>query len=294
MQRVVIYLRRRPDLLRARFVAWWLEQHRGLAEQLPGLRQYTISLAVDDEDGPFDGMAELWFDNLAAADAAFASPAGRSVGADAVAHVARLESLNLTDHTIIDNPTPPRFKYTAGLKRRADMSREAFARWWLERHVPYVKQFPAIRKYRVSLSPSWSPALRPSSMVSPRSGLTTWRRCGALPQARWSRKRSGTRLLIPAPASGSSSTSIASASCQTVFPTENVPRHGRSDGRAGDRAPGPRELDTVRECTMSIPEFDINGQKVLIVGALTPTGVNKLAEEVRTLGRRRACPLAYR
>jgi uncharacterized protein (TIGR02118 family) len=67
MQRVVIYLKRQTDLLRPRFFAWWLGQHRGLAEQLPGLRQYTISLAVDAEDGPFDGMAELWFDDLAAA-----------------------------------------------------------------------------------------------------------------------------------------------------------------------------------------------------------------------------------
>jgi uncharacterized protein (TIGR02118 family) len=151
MQRVVIYPKRRPDLLRPRFFAWWLGQHRGLAEQLPGLRQYTISLAVDAEDGPFDGIAELWFDDLAAADAAFASPAGQTARADADAHVARRVRLNLTEHTIIDHPAPPRFKYTAGLKRRADMSREAFAHWWLERHVPYVKQFPAMRKYRVSL-----------------------------------------------------------------------------------------------------------------------------------------------
>jgi uncharacterized protein (TIGR02118 family) len=65
--------------------------------------------------------------------------------------VARRERLNLTEQTIIDHPAPPSFKYTAGLKRRADMSREAFSHWWLERHVPYVKQFPAVRKYRVSL-----------------------------------------------------------------------------------------------------------------------------------------------
>jgi uncharacterized protein (TIGR02118 family) len=151
MQRVVIYPKRRPDLLRPRFFAWWLGQHRALAEQLPGLRQYTISLAADAQDGSFDGMAELWFDDLAAADAAFASPAGQTARADADAHVARRVRLNLTEHTIIDHPAPPRFKYTAGLKRRADMSREAFAHWWLERHVPYVKQFPAMRKYRVSL-----------------------------------------------------------------------------------------------------------------------------------------------
>ena len=63
----------------------------------------------------------------------------------------RRARLNLTEHTIIDHPALPLFKYTAGLKRRADVNREAFAHWWLERHVPYVKQFPAVRKYRVSL-----------------------------------------------------------------------------------------------------------------------------------------------
>jgi uncharacterized protein (TIGR02118 family) len=151
MQRVAIYLKHRTDLVQPVFFDWWLGQHRALAEQLPGLRRHTISLAADAQDGLFDGMAELWFDDLVAADAAFASPAGQAARADVDAHVARRERLNLTEHTIIDHPAPPRFKYTAGLKRRADMSREAFGHWWLERHVPYVKRFPAVRKYRVSL-----------------------------------------------------------------------------------------------------------------------------------------------
>src|SRR5262249_32111104 len=112
MQRVVIYLKRRTDLLRPLFFDWWLGQHRVLVEQLPGLRQYIISLAIADEpEGPFDGMAELWFDDLAAAEAAFASPAGQAARADAGAHVARRERLHLTEHTIIDHPTPPRCKF---------------------------------------------------------------------------------------------------------------------------------------------------------------------------------------
>ena len=151
MQRVVIYLKRRTNLSQPLFFAWWLGQHRAMAEQLPGLRQYIISLAADAQEGPFDGMAELWFDDLAAADAAFASSAGQAARADAEAHVVRRALLHLTEHTIIDHPAPPRFKFAAGLKRRADMSREEFAHWWLERHVPYVKKFPEVRKYRVSL-----------------------------------------------------------------------------------------------------------------------------------------------
>jgi uncharacterized protein (TIGR02118 family) len=67
MQRIVIYLKRRTDLLQPLFFAWWLGQHRALVEKLPGLRRYIISLAADAQDGPFDGMAELWFNDLAAA-----------------------------------------------------------------------------------------------------------------------------------------------------------------------------------------------------------------------------------
>ena len=151
MQRVVIYLKRRANLAQPVFFDWWLGQHRELVTQLHGLQRYIISLAADEQEGPFDGIAELWFTDLAVAKSAFASPAGQAARADADAHVSRRERLHLTEHTITDHPAPPCFKFAAGLKRRPDMSREAFGHWWLERHVPYVKQFPEVRKYRVSL-----------------------------------------------------------------------------------------------------------------------------------------------
>jgi uncharacterized protein (TIGR02118 family) len=114
MQRLVLYLKRRADLTRHVFFAWWLGHHSALATQLPGLRRHIISLAADEPEGPFDGMAELWFDDLAAAKAACASAVGQSARADADAHVARRERLPLTEHMIIDHPTPPRFKFAAG------------------------------------------------------------------------------------------------------------------------------------------------------------------------------------
>ena len=152
MQRIVIYLKRRADLMQPEFFDWWLGPHRALAEQIPGLRQYTISLAATGPDSPFDGMAELWYDDPAAAEAAMTSPAGLAARDDAQAHTAQRELLRLTEHPIIDHPDPPRFKFAAGLKRQVEqMSREEFGRWWLERHTPYVKRFPDLRKYRVSL-----------------------------------------------------------------------------------------------------------------------------------------------
>lgn len=151
MQRVVVYLKRKPAFTRPAFFDWWLGRHRAIAERLPGLRRYTISLAADDADGRFDGMAELWYDDPAAVEAARASDVGRAAAADSDSHVAERAWLYLAEHVIVDNPAPPRFKFAAGLKRAPEMSREAFGRWWLERHVPYVRKFPDVRQYRVSL-----------------------------------------------------------------------------------------------------------------------------------------------
>lgn len=151
MRRVVVYLKRRPELSRAAFHDWWLGPHRELAERLPGLRHYIISLNIGEEDGLFDGMAELWFDDRASVEAAYSGETARLARADSDAHVARREWLYLTEHNIVDNASPPPVKFAAGLKRRPETSREEFGRWWLERHVPYVRKFPDIRKYRVSL-----------------------------------------------------------------------------------------------------------------------------------------------
>jgi len=56
MQRIVIYLQRRADLAQSVFFDWWLGHHSALVTQLPGLRQYIISL-VADEQPPRSGVA---------------------------------------------------------------------------------------------------------------------------------------------------------------------------------------------------------------------------------------------
>jgi uncharacterized protein (TIGR02118 family) len=159
-------------------------------------------------------MAELWFDDLASADAAFASPAGQAAHADADAHVARRERLNLREHTIIDHPAPPRFKYTAGLKRRAAMNREAFAHWWLERHVPYVKQFPALRKYRVSLVESGPETVVDGLAEVWFDDIVTLRRVTASEVVKEAQQHS---LPTPVTESASPWRSITSVSFQEVF-----------------------------------------------------------------------------
>lgn len=151
MHRVMFFLKRRDGLDRPAFFRWWLEQHRPLAAKLPGLRRYVISHAVDAEDGAFDGVGELWFDDAAAEQAAFASPQGQAARADRQAHAARNERLAVVEHAFLDTGAGARFKLVATLKRRPDLSRADFKRWWLERHAPMVMKFPELSRYQVNL-----------------------------------------------------------------------------------------------------------------------------------------------
>src|SRR5437762_12319723 len=87
MIKLVFPLRRRSDLSREEFQRYWLEQHgplvRSFAEAL-GIRRYVQVHTLPDEvqaglqtsrGGPaaYDGVAELWYDNLDAIGAAVAT-----------------------------------------------------------------------------------------------------------------------------------------------------------------------------------------------------------------------------
>ena len=79
------FLNRKDRMSTGDFRRYWFDTHVPLALQLPGLRRYRASVSLGSFNGdspaheplaagPFDGMVEMWFDNLQEFDAAFASP----------------------------------------------------------------------------------------------------------------------------------------------------------------------------------------------------------------------------
>lgn len=77
MVKIVALLTRRQDIARDRFLHAWQVEHPPLVRRLPGLRRYVQSPAVEHRRSwTYDGAAELWFDDVAAVAAAFATPAG--------------------------------------------------------------------------------------------------------------------------------------------------------------------------------------------------------------------------
>jgi uncharacterized protein (TIGR02118 family) len=84
--KLIVLLPRREDMSPEEFERYAREQHLPILTKLPGLRRLVVNRVLPDPTGPppaYDAIAEDWFDDLQALGAAFASPEGQAVAADA-------------------------------------------------------------------------------------------------------------------------------------------------------------------------------------------------------------------
>jgi uncharacterized protein (TIGR02118 family) len=112
MVKIVWLLKRAERLSQQQFETWWLDQHVPIARQAPGLRRYIVNTprrpdvlaGKPSTDCQWDGVAEQWFEDDDALQAAYNRPVASSVRADTLAHVSRLERLIVTE---IEIALPP-------------------------------------------------------------------------------------------------------------------------------------------------------------------------------------------
>lgn len=87
MLKIVSLMKRKEGMSLEEFRTWAFEEHPKLGKKLPGLRHYRMSVVLEDNPAlPADAVSELWFDDMAARNAAFATDDGKAAGADAAAH----------------------------------------------------------------------------------------------------------------------------------------------------------------------------------------------------------------
>ena len=86
MVKLVYCICRKRGISREEFIRYWAEVHGPLGARIPGLRKlvqsYALSVPGDHRPAGFDGMAELWFDDLAAVLEARRSPEWEASTAD--------------------------------------------------------------------------------------------------------------------------------------------------------------------------------------------------------------------
>jgi uncharacterized protein (TIGR02118 family) len=62
----MVFVRKRSDIRKKDFENLWLKEHAEFFRNLPGVKRYVINLVVqplEEEGMPYDGIAELWYDN---------------------------------------------------------------------------------------------------------------------------------------------------------------------------------------------------------------------------------------
>ena len=87
------------------FVHYWLTKHAPLAKQKfsDRLKKYVISIVMsaEGEEPGYQGIAELWFDNMADVQKMMSSPAFEQVMADSAKFTRKGTWVMLEEHTIV-------------------------------------------------------------------------------------------------------------------------------------------------------------------------------------------------
>jgi uncharacterized protein (TIGR02118 family) len=102
-------LTRKDGWTHAQFMKHWVEIHAPLAHAVPGLRRYVqnhIASSRGRDDiaeikVEIDGIAELWFDDQAALEAAARTPEMKALHADGAKFIGAIKSYVVDEKTVM-------------------------------------------------------------------------------------------------------------------------------------------------------------------------------------------------
>jgi uncharacterized protein (TIGR02118 family) len=83
MPKIVDLLVRKDGYTHEEFAERWKGDHADIAKDLPGLKRYVTSVPTRPEDADFDGVLELYFEDMSSLGAAFESDIAAEVQSDA-------------------------------------------------------------------------------------------------------------------------------------------------------------------------------------------------------------------
>jgi uncharacterized protein (TIGR02118 family) len=164
MVKLIFLCRRRAELTHAEYVGRLLRGHVPLAlRHHPAMRGYVVNVVEDTGAGlePLDSIAELTFDDLAAyEERLYDTPEGRAaVERDVAGFLGGVEAYVTSEHVQLACGTrrasgerSPGVKLFCPVRRRADLSHEAFVAHWFGTHAPIARaHHPGLTRYHTNL-----------------------------------------------------------------------------------------------------------------------------------------------
>jgi uncharacterized protein (TIGR02118 family) len=109
MIKTIGLLTRKEDWTHEQFMKHWVEIHAPLALAVPGLRRYVQNhiqaersrADIAETKVEIDGVAELWFDDQAALEAAARTPEMKALHADGAKFIGRIKSYVVEEKFVI-------------------------------------------------------------------------------------------------------------------------------------------------------------------------------------------------
>lgn len=156
MVHLMFLMRHKPGLSRQECQRHWREIHAPLAQRIPGIRRYVQShaLAVDGQEPPYNGVAEIWVDDESAATSVFRSKEyleGAYLDEPNFVDIKHAVRLRTEDHILRAGASIGKnerlIKRISFVKRKEPMNRAEFCRYWEEIHGPIALHLPGLLRY---------------------------------------------------------------------------------------------------------------------------------------------------
>jgi uncharacterized protein (TIGR02118 family) len=151
------FVKRKDGMTLAECHDYWLSVHAPLVVKAPGVRRYIVSTTVAGEGlsytPAYDGLAEIWYDDLAAMEAAIWTPEWQAAREDAPKFIGSVDTLFASEAPIIDTSPSVRereawLKYCGLLTRRPGTPVDQFQAHWRDIHGPLVvAEFTTMVRY---------------------------------------------------------------------------------------------------------------------------------------------------
>ncbi|WP_440008448.1 EthD domain-containing protein [Halomicrococcus sp. SG-WS-1] len=166
MYKHVALLVRQEGTSHEEFVDHWQNEHTPIARDIEGVVRYQTVLPTDPENAEFDGLAELYFEDLSDLHDALGSPGSRDYDpTKEVAAKAREDVDNFLDverrprfigeeivqKDEVDGDTDGLYKHSAFLVRQEDMTHEEFVDHWQNEHTPIAREIDGVVRYATVL-----------------------------------------------------------------------------------------------------------------------------------------------
>ena len=162
MYKHVALLVRKDGLTHGEFVDHWQTEHTPITRDIEGVVRYATVLPAEPESSEFDGIAELYFEDIDALYDALGSEGSRDYDPTkgrakearedvdnflAIERRPRLIGEEVVEKDETDGDTTGLYKHSACLVRKEGMSHEEFLEHWANEHVPLAREIPGVVRY---------------------------------------------------------------------------------------------------------------------------------------------------